>query len=132
MPPVTDADVAAVYEEFCTGDPGHLEIIHVGCPHASFEEMKTYAGLLRDRKVDGSVELWVTTNRYVREMARDSGVLAAIEQAGARVITDTCPISCHFARTCSPDPVLRIEPPKLRSIVVDSAKQARYIRDMVQ
>ena len=45
--------------------------------------------------------------------------------------SDTCPISCHLARTCSPDPALGVEPPSLRAIVVDSAKQARYIRDMI-
>ena len=47
------------------------------------------------------------------------------------MISDTCPISCHFARTCSPDPALGVEPPEIAAIVVDSAKQARYIRDMV-
>ena len=65
-------------------------------------------------------------------MAEDAGLLAPIVDFGARVISDTCPISCHFARTCSPDPKLGVTPPELRAIVVDSAKQARYVRDMIQ
>ena len=48
------------------------------------------------------------------------------------MIADTCPISCHFARTVSPDPALGVVPPPLRTVLVDSAKQAKYVRDMIQ
>jgi hypothetical protein len=65
-------------------------------------------------------------------MAADAGLLAKIEASGAKVIADTCPISCHFARTASPDPSLGVKPPKFRTIVVDSAKQAKYVRDMIR
>lgn len=125
-------DLRAVYEDFCTGDESGFDIVHLGCPHASFEEMKHYARLLDGKTVKPGVELWITTNRTVRQMARDSGLLDPIKASGAKVISDTCPISCHLARTCSPDPGLGVEPPSLRAIVVDSAKQARYIRDMIQ
>lgn len=128
---VDDVALSAVYEEFCSPEAAGFDIVHLGCPHASFEEMKHYAALLDGRRVHGNAELWITTNRNVREMARDAGLLTVMEGAGAKVIADTCPISCHFARTCSPDPALGVEPPELRAIVVDSAKQARYIRDMI-
>ena len=59
-------------------------------------------------------------------------LLAPILASGAKVIADTCPISCHFARTCSPDPKLGVKPPQLRTILVDSAKQGHYVRDMIQ
>jgi len=68
----------------------------------------------------------------VRNMATEAGYVAVLERAGARVISDTCPMSCHFARTASPDPALGVQPPTLRGIVVDSAKQAKYVRDMVR
>lgn len=128
---VDGAALRAVYDDFCDEGTDAFDIVHLGCPHASFEEMKHYAALLDGRTVHGNAELWITTNRNVREMARDAGLLRAIEGAGAKVISDTCPISCHFARTCSPDPSLGVEPPDLKAIVVDSAKQARYIRDMI-
>lgn len=126
------AALRAVYDDFCDQETNPFDIVHLGCPHASFEEMKHYADLLDGKTVDGKAELWITTNRNVREMARDAGLLARIEASGAKVISDTCPISCHFARTCSPDPSLGVTPPELKAIVIDSAKQARYIRDMVQ
>ena len=129
---IRESDLRAVYDDFCSGEETSFDIVHLGCPHASFEEMKHYAALLDGKTVRDGVELWITTNRTVRQMARDSGLLKPIQASGAKVISDTCPISCHFARTASPDPKLGVEPPTLRTIVVDSAKQARYIRDMIQ
>lgn len=128
---IGESDLRSVYEDFCNGDEREFDIVHLGCPHASFEEMKHYAQLLDGKTINSGAELWITTNRTVRQMARDSGLLIPIEASGAKVISDTCPISCHFARTPSPDPKLGVEPPELRTIVVDSAKQARYIRDMI-
>ncbi len=126
------ADIRSVYDEFCTGAEDGFDIVHLGCPHASFEEMKHYASLLKDRKITSGIELWLTTNRNVLQMAREAGLVDVIKRSGAKVIADTCPISCHFARTCSPASELGVVPPKIRTIVVDSAKQARYVRDMIQ
>jgi predicted aconitase len=125
-------DVDAVYEYFCTGKEGSFDIVHVGCPHASFEEMKHYADLLKGKRVREGVEFWITTSRAVRTMADEAGFLSTLTSAGAKVISDTCPISCHFARTTSPDPKLGVVPPPLRTVVVDSAKQAKYVRDMIR
>jgi len=129
---VMGADIEAVFERFSTGRSDAIDLVHLGCPHASFEEMKHYAALLRGRKVHGGLELWVTTSRAVRNMAREAGLLAVLEAAGAKVVSDTCPMACHFARTVSPDPALGVVPPPKRTIVVDSAKQAKYVRDMIQ
>jgi len=125
-------DIDAVYRRFCTGAADRFDIVHVGCPHASFEEMRDYAARLAGRRIHPDVEFWVTTSRAVRHMAEQAGLLRTIEAAGAKVISDTCPISCHFARTTSPDPALGIVPPPIRTVVVDSAKQAKYVRDMIQ
>ncbi|MSP76862.1 MAG: DUF521 domain-containing protein [Rhodospirillaceae bacterium] len=129
---VTRADIDAVYTYFCTGRFDQVDIIHVGCPHASFEEMRDYANQLRGKKVKDSVEFWITTSRAVRRMAEEQDLLKVLEASGAKVIADTCPISCHFARTVSPDPKLGVVPPALRTVLVDSAKQAKYVRDMIQ
>jgi cis-L-3-hydroxyproline dehydratase len=125
------AGIRATYDHFT--DPGAgFDLVHVGCPHASFEEIRQYARLLEGKRVKDGVELWVTTSRSVRNMAAEAGLLAVLERAGAKVISDTCPMSCHFARTASPDPALGVKPPDLRGVVVDSAKQAKYVRDMIR
>ena len=128
---VSITELRAVYDDFCTGQTDDFDIVHLGCPHASFEEMKHYAELLDGKTIHPNIEMWITTNRTVRELAKDAGLVSSILQSGAKIIVDTCPISCHFARTCSPDPTLGVKPRELRTIVVDSAKQARYVRDMV-
>jgi predicted aconitase len=130
--PVRRADIDAVYTYFNNGRADQVDIIHVGCPHASFEEMRHYAELLRGKKIKDTVEFWITTSRAVRRMAEEQELLKVLESAGAKVISDTCPISCHFARTVSPDPKLGVVPPPLRTVLVDSAKQAKYVRDMIQ
>ena len=124
-------NLTEIYEMFCTGSESTIDIVHLGCPHASWEEMRHYSELLSGRRVCTEIELWITTNRVVRRMATEAGLLKPILASGAKVISDTCPISCHFARSCSPDPRLGIVPPELRTIVVDSAKQAHYVRDMI-
>jgi len=125
-------DVKAVYDEFCSAKDGKFDLVHLGCPHASLEEMKTYAALLAGKQVAKGVELWITTSRAVRNEAQLAGIVRTLETAGAKIISDTCPISCHFARSASPDPKLGIVPPPLRAIVVESAKQAKYVRDMIR
>jgi predicted aconitase len=130
---VSSSDMAAVYASFGTTPAGsEVDFVNVGCPHASFEEMKDYARLLGGRHVHPDVELWITTSRAVRNMTREAGLLATLEAAGARVISDTCPMSCHFARTTVPDDDIQLEPPHMRVMVLDSAKQAKYVRDMIQ
>jgi len=76
--------------------------------------------------------VWITTSRGVRRMCEEAGIVRQLENVGAKVIVDTCPISCHFAKTTSPDPALNIKPPELRTVLIDSAKQAKYVRDMIQ
>jgi cis-L-3-hydroxyproline dehydratase len=130
---VTTFEIDAVYDSFADAEPGtRVDFVHVGCPHASFTEMRTYADLLRDKQVAPGVELWVTTSRAVRALADQEGITDVVRAAGAKIITDTCPMSTHFARTTSPDPHIKLQPPWMRTMVVDSAKQARYVRDMVR
>lgn len=129
--PVTRDAIDAVYARYADAHDA-IDIVHLGCPHASFEEMKQYARLLAGRRVTTGVDLWITASRNVRNAAAEAGLVATLEAAGAKVISDTCPMSCHFARTVSPDPKLGVVPPALRAVVVDSAKQAKYVRDMIQ
>ncbi len=129
---VGDAEVDAVYAAFGGGAADTtVDFVHLGCPHASSEEMRLYARLLEGRKVHPGVEVWVTTSRAVRGLAEQDGVARVITDAGARIITDTCPMSCHFARTTSPDPAVQLVPAPIRAMVVDSPKQAKYVRDMI-
>lgn len=126
-------DIDAIYERFADDSSGvPVDFVHIGCPHASFQEMRDYARLLEGQKVAASVQLWITTSRAVRALADQEGIVELLERAGAHVITDTCPMTTHFARTTSPDRHIELKPPWMRKMVVDSVKQAKYVRDMVR
>ena len=97
--PVARADIDAVYAHFCTGRDGAFDIVHVGCPHASFEEMKDYANLLDGKKVADNVEFWITTSRTVRRMAEEAGLLThhrgLRRQGDLRHLPDLLPFRAH-------------------------------------
>ena len=63
-------------------------LICIGCPHCSFNEVRIIAKLLKGKNVQR--ELWVCTSRYVKEKAKES--VKAIEKAGGHVLCDTCAI----------------------------------------
>jgi predicted aconitase len=63
-------------------------LVCMGCPHCSFNEVKTIAKSLHGRRVQK--ELWVCTSRFVREKAAES--VKVIEKAGGHVLCDTCAV----------------------------------------
>jgi len=77
-------EIVRTMEQMSTGQGGAVDVVGVGCPHASIDQMRRYAGLLRGKRVHTGVELWICTNTVVEEMARRMGYSEAIEQAGQR------------------------------------------------
>ena len=66
-----------------------FDFICIGCPHASIEEIKQIATLLKGKKIK-NVELWIATSRFVKRISDDLGYTRIIEEAGGKVICDTC------------------------------------------
>lgn len=77
------ADIDEVYEEYPGKD---ADIVALGCPHCSQEELEKIAGLLAGHKVQK--ELWVCTARKIADSFPD--LVAKIEESGAKVFCDTC------------------------------------------
>ena len=67
-------------------DTNDIDFVSIGCPHASVEEIRRIAELVRGKKL--KAEFWVTTSRITSEKARD--YVKAIEQSGGKVLNDTC------------------------------------------
>lgn len=97
-----------------SGDDG-LDFVMIGCPHASLNQLRDVARLLEGRRVDDSVRLWIFTPHSLREAAKRSGYVEAIERAGGKVLADTCPAIGQFV------------PPGTRTFATDSAKQVHYL-----
>jgi hypothetical protein len=87
-------EIARTLEQMSTGEGGAVDVVGVGCPHASIDQMRRYAALLDGRRVHPGVQLWVCTNTVVEAMARTMGYVRAIERAGARLMVGTCHNDC--------------------------------------
>jgi predicted aconitase len=65
--------------------------------------------------VHADTELWVFTPRALRHVAEQNGYARALEDAGALLMSDTCPAIGQFL------------PKGTRVIATDSAKQVHYL-----
>lgn len=63
-----------------------LDIITIGCPHCSFEEMQLISTLLHGKQI--KKELWIYTSRHIAN--KYPHIIHDIEKSGAKVICDTC------------------------------------------
>ncbi len=71
-------------------DEGPVSMVALGTPHFSLTEFERLAGLIAGRQVADGVTLYVSTSRFVAELARQKGWLEDIEAAGGTVMVDTC------------------------------------------
>ena len=71
-------------------DLRQIDLVTIGCPHASLSEIEQIAGMLQGQHL--STQLWVTTARITRDRAREAGWVQIIEAAGGQVVADTCAV----------------------------------------
>jgi len=89
----TDKDLATRYEELAP--KGQVDLIVIGCPQASLEEIRITAAAVRSYSEMGKLipdeRLWVFTSRHNYELAETDGSIGILEEAGAVILQDTCP-----------------------------------------
>ncbi|UCD46154.1 MAG: aconitase X catalytic domain-containing protein [Candidatus Bathyarchaeota archaeon] len=108
---VGSSDIEAEVERLTA--PLDDPIIVLGCPHSSLGELEMIAGLVRGRDMEG--RLWVFTSRSVYAEAKASGYVGGIEEAGGRVVRDTCMVVA---------PVIEMG---WREVATNSFKAAHYM-----
>jgi predicted aconitase len=92
-----------------------VDLVMIGCPHATLGQIRDVVRLLEGRRVHPDSALWVFTPRALRRVAEQNGYAQALADAGALLMSDTCPAIGQFL------------PPGTRVIATDSAKQAHYL-----
>tara|TARA_B100000614_G_scaffold261210_1_gene290119 strand:+ start:614 stop:2359 length:1746 start_codon:yes stop_codon:yes gene_type:complete len=74
---------------------GQVDLVVIGCPQASLEEMRTTAAALRTHMEFGETvpnqRLWMFTSQENHDLAEADGTVSILEEAGALVLVDTCP-----------------------------------------
>ena len=92
------------------------DLVCLGCPHASLEEIKQVADVVRGKTIKN--KLWICTSISVKATADRMGYTKTIEDAGGNVVCDTCMV------------VAPIEEMGFEVIGVNSAKAANYVPSM--
>ena len=89
----TAEDLAIRYEELAP--KGQVDLIVIGCPQASLEEIRITASAVRSHSEMGfkipDNRLWVFTSGYNYDLAEADGAIGILEESGAVILRDTCP-----------------------------------------
>ena len=93
-------------------DVTDIDFVSVGCPHASIAELQKIAGLVKGKSL--KAVLWVTTAKQTRALAERMGLVKVIEQAGGKVLSDTCMV------------VAPVEHFGFKSLATNTGKGAKY------
>jgi predicted aconitase/predicted aconitase with swiveling domain len=123
LPPAADArlaaigpaDFAAAWHELNRGAT-RIDLVAIGSPHASGDELRRMADLLDGRRCHPATEVIVTVGRDVLRAAEAEGTVARLQHAGVRVLPDLC--WCSMT-----EPVY---PPEARGVMTNSGKYAHY------
>jgi predicted aconitase len=127
---ITDKDIDAVYKKQTNIEIGSpIDFVTLGCPHYNLEQIRYIAEKLKGRKVAKGVRFWICTNRMTRKQAEYSGYVKTIEDAGAKVIADTCPVESHLRQSTCRDYGLKT--PNVEAMVCNSGKMLRYVEDLI-
>ena len=89
-------DVESRLEELAP--EGDVDIVYVGCPHASAEELEELARLLKSREPSGSgPQLLITISRD-EERRVSPEAMEVLRRHGAKIIRDTCLVVSSLRR----------------------------------
>jgi predicted aconitase len=97
---ITLDDLASARRKLTSAADGPVEMVALGTPHFSFTEFAALVPLLEGRQVHRDVHLYISTSRHVRDLAAQRGWIAALEEAGAKIIVDTCTYFSPAVRGC--------------------------------
>ena len=112
---VGEKDIAETRSGLTTTER-EADLICLGCPHASLEEISHVAGIVQNKSIKN--KLWICTSVSVKATADRMGYTKIIEDAGGNVVCDTCMV------------VAPIEDMGFEVIGVNSAKAANYVPSM--
>lgn len=109
------ADLAAAWRALNGGGTA-IDLVAIGSPHASLDELRRIEALLAGRRPAGGTEVIVTLGRDSLRKATAEGLAARLADAGVRLLPDLC--WCSMT-----EPVF---PARTRTLMTNSGKYAHY------
>jgi predicted aconitase len=110
----TNKEKEAVYARLNTCPTQDVDIVMLGCPHATLTEIVEVAHLLDGRKISENTKLWIATTASIRAYAEKLGYDKIISDAGGAIMADTCPC------------ISQIDMARDKNYMTNSVKQAYY------
>ncbi len=86
---IEQTDIKNAYDNI-NDEVSDIELVCVGCPHCSINEIAKVSELLKGKSVAKGTEFWVATSRSAKHLADKRGYTQIIEAAGAKFACDTC------------------------------------------
>jgi hypothetical protein len=83
-------DIRKEKENVCTIGGGKVDLVAIGCPLLPISKVAEIAGLLRGKKVDPNVELWIYLPPFVKMFSDIMGYTKMIERAGGKMAVGAC------------------------------------------
>lgn len=106
---------------FLNDEPeGKVDMVFLGCPHATLYEIKEICGMLEGNHVASGTALWVMTSNATRAAAYRSGYGQIMEDSGGELFADGC-LGMYYLYY----PFTR---PALERVATNAAKQACSVR----
>jgi hypothetical protein len=84
------SEVKRAYDEIATTGEDRLDMVSLGCPHLTYQEIREIAEFLEGKRVHEGVKLWVGTSYQVNVVADRAGWTQKIERAGGLLVTNLC------------------------------------------
>jgi len=113
---INQKDMEESRAQLSSGRRAELDYISLGCPHLTVHQLGEVAEKLAGRRISDRTVVHVWTAAPFKETADRVGYTKTIEAAGAKLLTNTCPLVCGQL------------PPGAKVLAFDSAKQAHYMK----
>ncbi|MDR1204499.1 MAG: aconitase X catalytic domain-containing protein [Peptococcaceae bacterium] len=107
-----ETELRQAYEKINYLPADEVDFVFLGCPHYNIVDLWRVSQLLEGKKV--KVRMWIMTSPWLYDLAKSQGFLKIFEDAGATLLTGTCPAAMGM-------------PEGIRTVAMDSAKQSYYI-----
>jgi len=115
VPAITIESLEEGYEAL-DGFGQDIDLVWIGCPHASLVEIERVADLLRGRTL--VADLWITVARTVLQSASAGRLAEELQTAGGRLVADACLLGAPLREM------------GFTSVATNSAKAAFYLRSL--
>lgn len=93
---VTPETLKDMRDRLNTGDTENVDMVLIGCPHVSADELRQLAKLLDGKKVNENTNFWIQTSHPIYELAKLAGDIETIEASGAVVVRDSCLMEMEY------------------------------------